>query len=996
MSSRKSSLIRADSAQEVYNIDLITFGILSSNMIKKMAVCKIDSPKLTGPGSVYDERMGYTHDSIDSCVTCGFRKECWGHFGYIDLAESVLHPLYYKSIANFLKCFCRNCSRLLVRREQLEIDDLLRFTGNKRFDRILEKCSKVNTCSHCSSPKPEIIYSAHDKTISIEYKTIRKKKTTIPLNVSDINRIFSYISDEDVRLAGYDPTRVHPKNFVMERFLVLPPCSRPPVSADGNIHDDDLTIQIQEIVKINRKLLSDDLSDAERQRSIDALKFRIETFYDNSKNKAKHPTDNRPIMCLKRRLASKGGQMRSNHMGKRVNFSARTVIGPNPTLKLTQVGIPRTIADIETFPEVVTARNIDALTKLVNNGGANYVVTNGGRARFNLEYALIKKGTRVLYGDIIVRGNVKITEKKGKIVLPKKHNGQIIHVIRTDIKLRAGDRLIRNGKLIPIILDQRRPFKLSIGDVVERKLQDGDVVQFNRQPTLHKGSIMAKEIKILPPGQFTIQFNLASTKSFNADFDGDEMNLHIVQSHETKIEVQTLASAKNNIISCQESKPIITIVQDSLISAYLMTQPDSIHLTKSQFCDIIMIAEDHNGNCLYSPERIKTVRRVMRENGKKGQVYSGRGLLSMILPEDFFYEYQNNGNVDEPTVKIAEGVLYEGVLTKTLLGSSHASLIAILHKQYGNEITTKFIDNIQFITNGWLLIQGFTVGLADCLTNTAENERQITDSLARCYTKAQGVEETTHSSHIREIRVAAALSEGGGIGMKIAKNAMGPKNNLVISTRSGAKGDEFNISQIAGLLSQQYVQGQRIVSRLNHGKRTIPHYSFEIDDKKIEYESRGFVRHSLTHGLNPREFYFHAASGREGLITTALGVASSGYVQRRIVKGTEDCAVKYDGTVRDATSRIFQMAYGNDHLDPSKTAKVNGTQQITNISRIAEQLNFRYERGLELQQQESPWSICSEIVSSEPDPNQDESISEDENESDIDDDDDDQNDTDED
>ena len=339
-------------SSDTHDIACIEFGIYSADEIRQMAVCKVDNVKHTGHGSVYDERMGCITDTNDPCVTCGLKKECWGHFGYIELAEPVMHPMYYKMIATFLKCFCKQCNRLLLIEDQIKLCGFSKMKNERRFNKMLEKLEKVDICSHCSAPQPKIIFKSKDMVISMEYKHKKKEsKISIPMEVDDVKKIFDNVSDRDVEMLGFDPKRVHPRNLIMTVLPVLPPCSRPYVIADGKICDDDLTYQLQEIIKINNQLLDPALNN---QKRLHTLRFRISTMFNNSKGKAKNPTDNRVLKGLKERLAGKKGRIRDNLMGKRVNFSARTVIGADSTLKLNQVGIPYEVAEIHTKPENVT------------------------------------------------------------------------------------------------------------------------------------------------------------------------------------------------------------------------------------------------------------------------------------------------------------------------------------------------------------------------------------------------------------------------------------------------------------------------------------------------------------------------------------------------------------------------------------------------------------------------------------------------------------------
>ena len=250
-------------------------------------------------------------------------------------------------------------------------------------------------------------------------------------------------------------------------------------------------------------------------------------------------------------------------------------------------------------------------------------------------------------------------------------------------------------------------------------------------------------------------------------------------------------------------------------------------------------------------------------------------MISLAFPSDLNYEKNNNVNPDEPTVKIYKGVLYEGTLDKTTLGAVSNSLIQIIHKEYGPDITATFIDSIQFITNSWLLIDGFSIGIADCLVQDPKKTEEISDVIKKCLIEAETIKTTT-TSHpgIREVRITGSLSKAKDIGLKIAKDSLDQNNNFLSTVKSGSKGDYFNVAQITGLLGQQNLLGQRVNPVLNNGKRTLPHYPL-VEDLSIEmeYESRGFIDSSFIKGLNPKQFYFHAMSGREGCCDTAMNTA---------------------------------------------------------------------------------------------------------------------------
>jgi DNA-directed RNA polymerase beta' subunit len=1160
-----------------------------------MAVCKVTSNKKSGQDTVYDPRMGTT--SGDNCETCsGDAFKCQGHFGYIELNEHIIHPLFYKRVVDILNCFCLKCYRLLLTEEQLNLYGLNKFKNQSRFVKILDKLKKVDICCNqdCCFDKPKIRYTPNDDNIIMIYVDRKKNKSVVTMTTNEIKQIFDNISDDDVRLIGFDPTLIHPRNLIISNLPVLPPCDRPYVKADGNICDDDLTMQYIEIIKVNNHLADKTLSESKKQKHISTLKFRIKTMFNNSKQQAKLTQNGRPVKGIKERLTGKDGLIRDNLLGKRCfspdtnvllwnanikkigelkvgsfligkdgtkhivehiisgfddmyevtqgengmsykvtidhvlslkhissneyiniplskymkhldyyqenykgyktkhpikwnsskhtldddimykfgrklakemsvynpyipktssiknrlhflagiidyigivdynciripcntnvindlqflcrslgftankimtvlyitgenikhiplkirvvyshsleneyttlsvrkigygkfigikilgtsseflledftvvhncDYTARTVIGPDPTLKMGQLAVPYEMSNVLTVPVHVTEFNIKELQKKMERDEILYIRKNGGR--FNLKY--YKNGTNLMYGDIIVR------------------NGVHIKVDSNKYKLIKGDSLIRNSELVTKIQYSGRVYPISVGDIVERKLTDGDIVLLNRQPTLHKASMLAMEVVLrndsdryknmcmntVPStsikknsGCKTFRFNLAITKGYNADFDGDEMNVHVPQSIEAQTELKYISAVKWNMISPQSSKPNVAIVQDSLLGAYLMTVGNKT-MTKTDFFNLANVMDMSPSFVL---DKIKHISLVLKKLGKKTSVFTGKNVFSLMLPKDLIYDKKNNTDPLEPVIKIYKGVLYEGALDKTIIGASNNSLIQIMYKEYGPEETSIFIDRIQFATNNWLLKVGFSIGLGDCVITNEKKKQEINDVIEKCYIEVDGIKNMTSHVGIREVRINATLNKAKDIGLRIAKKSLSADNNFLPTITSGSKGDFFNIAQITGLLGQQNLQGKRIPLSLNHGKRSLPHYPLDKLDSAQEYESRGFIASSFIHGLNPRQFYFHAMSGREGVSDTAMGTATSGYMQRSISKLTDDIKIEYDQTVRDVTGRIYQNSYGEFGIDPSCAVKISNELQICDVSRLVNRLNMKYE-----------------------------------------------------
>ena len=940
----------------IREINSISFGIYSVPEIKRLSVCTITSTKKNPEaGTVYDPRMG-AHGNSGLCETCNQDAiNCPGHFGHIELDEPIPHPLYCKRIAMFLNCICFKCYRLMVSKDQLELDGIkCDSTNTRRFTKIVDKVKKMDFCCRvddmdlgtlCSVTKDRIKYSPNDN-IFLSINERGKDKQTTRISTDEIITVLSNLPDDDVRIMGFNPEYMHPKNLIILLLPVLPPIVRPYVKTDNKICDDDLTNQYIEIVKCNNllqtKYTRNSSNDIQRQRVISSIRFRILTTFNNGLGRAKQTTNGRPIKGIKERLTGKDGQIRNNMMGKRCDQTARTVIGPGPNLRLGELGFPRAMANVLTIPVRVTSFNIKNIQKLIDDGKIKTIIKPDKTTVIDLKR--FRRGTRLICGDKIHRA--------GEIIVVTEPSKQII---------MECDQIERNSKMLTFVKPPNREYIINIGWVVNRHLTDGDFVLLNRQPTLHKASMMAMRVKLTDTKN--LQMNLSITKPFNADFDGDEMNIHVPQSLEAQVELKYLSYAQWNIISPQNGKPNMAIVQDSLLGSYKMTN-GNVKIEKHHFMNIVILYDNPpwnvtNKKCIYSntyittnPEpidvgyiqcRMNEIRYTLKQLGRKSQCYNGHGLISMFLPPNFNYEKRNDRSDEAPVVRIKDGVFYEGVLDKSIIGSAYNSIYQVLNKEYNATVAAYFIDCIQYATNSFLLCQGFSVGLGDCLMQDPSKKQEVEDIIHRCYVEAEGIEKITRHPNIREIRINASLNKAKDIGLRIARDALGDKNNFISTVRSGSKGDFFNIAQITGLLGQQNLKGKRVQCTLNNGSRTLPHYPYDITDRRDTYESRGFIDNGFLHGLNPRQFYFHAMSGREGICDTAMGTATSGYMQRRIVKLTEDIKIQHDGTVRDDTGRIYQFVYGDTGYDPSKLVKVQGESNICDISRIITRLNRETE-----------------------------------------------------
>lgn len=677
-----------------------------------------------------------------------------------------------------------------------------------------------------------------------------EEKTMRP---SEVMEIFKRISDADLEDMGLNKDYARPEWLIVSVLPVPPPPVRPSISMDGTgqgiRNEDDLTYKLGDIIRANGNVRQA-LNEGSPQHIINdfeqLLQYHVATYMDNdiAGTPRALQKSGRPVKAIRARLKGKEGRLRGNLMGKRVDFSARTVITGDANISLDEVGVPRSIARTLTYPETVTPYNIHRLHKLVENG-------------------------------------------------PNEHPGAK-YVIRSD-----GTRIdLRHHK-------RASQINLEYGWKVERHLIDGDYIIFNRQPSLHKESMMGHRVRVMPYSTFRL--NLSVTSPYNADFDGDEMNLHVPQTEETRAEVQNLCLVPLNIVSPQRNSPLMGIVQDTLAGAYKMCRRD-VYLTKEQVMNAMLWVEDWDG-VIPVPAILKPVPR-----------WTGKQIISMVIPKEVSITQGGDSlPLNDGGIKIQTGQLLYGLLTKKIVGAAAGGIIHIAYNELGPAYAMGFLNACQRVVNYWLLHNGHSIGIGDTIPDKETIHKIQQDINGQKDLVAEIVKEATENRleplpgmSIRETfesKVSKELNTARDKAGTTTENSLKDLNNAVTMSRSGSKGSSINISQMTALVGQQVVEGKRIPFGFKY--RTLPHFT------KDDYspEARGFVENSYLRGLTPTEFFFHAMAGREGLIDTAVKTAETGYIQRRLVKALEDVTAKYDGTVRNSLNDIIQFVYGEDGLD---------------------------------------------------------------------------------
>ncbi len=891
------------SSAPLRSVKEVQFGLLSPEEVRAISVAKIEYPetmdqttKRPREGGLNDPRLG----SIDRnfrCQTCGEdMAECPGHFGHIELAKPVFHIGFIAKIKKACESVCMHCGKLLLDETNPAMAQAIKIRDpKKRFNAVWSLCKTKMVCETdnnedemtdqpsrggCGHPQPTIrrdglkLWGTWKQNKNYDDNDQPERRLLTPL---EILNVFKHISPEDCYKMGFNEDYARPEWMLITVLPVPPPPVRPSIAFNETARgEDDLTFKLADIIKanINVQRLETDGSPQHVISEFEALlQFHVATYMDNDiagQPQALQKTG-RPIKSIRARLKGKEGRLRGNLMGKRVDFSARTVISGDPNLDLDQVGVPISIAKTLTYPEIVTPYNIHKLTELVRNGpnehpGAKYVIRDTGD-RIDLRY-----------------------------------------------NKRAGD------------------IALQYGWKVERHLMDDDPVLFNRQPSLHKMSMMAHRVRVMPYSTFRL--NLSVTSPYNADFDGDEMNLHVPQSPETRSELSQICAVPLQIVSPQSNKPVMGIVQDTLCGIRKMTLRD-IFIEYDQVMNMCYWIPNWDG--VIPPPAVV----------KPKQLWTGKQLLSLAIPKGIHLQRFDGGrdllSPKDTGMLIVDGEIMFGVVDKKTVGATGGGLIHTVMREKGPKVCAELFSSIQKVVNYWLLHNGFSIGIGDTIAD-AQTMRDVNKTIQEAKQKVQEIIIDAQHNKLEpepgmtlresfEHNVSRVLNQARDTAGRSAEMSLKDLNNVKQMVTSGSKGSFINISQMSACVGQQIVEGKRIP--FGFGDRSLPHFT------KDDYspESKGFVENSYLRGLTPQEFFFHAMAGREGLIDTAVKTAETGYIQRRLVKALEDIMVHYDGTTRNSLGDIIQFIYGEDGIDGTQVEK----QSVDTIPGSDESFERRYK-----------------------------------------------------
>jgi DNA-directed RNA polymerase subunit A' len=876
-------------------IEELYFGVFSPQDIRRQSVAEIqtadtydeDGAPITS--GLMDGRLG-TLEPRQRCKTCGNTAiRCPGHFGHIELAVPIIHIEFTKIIHNLLQATCRNCGRILLPESRVEkikvmikrTQELVGEVPGDLYKKIAKEAKKKD-CPYCGAQQSKIDFAKPTSFYEILEEGAQR------LTQSMIRERLERIPDDDLVLFGFHPSTARPEWMILQVLPVPPVYVRPSITLESGIRsEDDLTHKLVDIIRINQRLRENMEAGAPTliiQDLSELLQYHVTTYFNNEASgipPARHRSG-RALKTISQRLKGKEGRFRSNLSGKRVDFSARTVISPDPNLDINEVGVPLAIAMRLSMPEKVTVWNIEEMRQLIINGpetfpGALYVVRPDGK-RVRLEFVVERD---------------KVAES------------------------------------------------LETGFIVERHLMNGDIAIFNRQPSLHRMSIMAHYVRVLP--HKTFRLHLCVCPPYNADFDGDEMNLHVPQGEEAQTEARLLMQVQDQILSPRFGGPIIGAIRDYITASYLFTRKSSF-LTKEEVCRLL-VASGFEGPL---PEP------VIKE---PTPLWSGKQIFSVFLPKDLNYVLKSTvcrncttclteNCPNDAYVVVKDGVLKCGLIDRRSIGAEQSeSLLHRIIKDYGSQAGRNFLNSICQLLKVFVSMRGFTYSYDELeLSDAAKKkirknmniiekriEKLIEDYRDGTLPRLPG--QTLNESF--EIYVMNELAEARDKAGKVADEDFELENSGIIMTRTGARGSNLNIGQMTASVGQQAVRGKRIMR--GYVNRALSHFKEGDPTPK----ARGFVYASYQSGLDPIEYFFHAMGGREGLVDTAVRTQQSGYMQRRLINALEQLRVEYDGTVRTSTGDIIQLKYGEDGVDPAKSDH----GKAVNVSRLADQVKIMVEPG---------------------------------------------------
>jgi DNA-directed RNA polymerase beta' subunit len=866
---------------------------------------RVNSSADEGPGTINDSKLGVVKGN-QSCGSCHLDvMTCSGHHGRIQLQQAffdnnikilrdspMINPLFRRETISFLTIFCNYCGALYLTEDQ--ILDIERHTyATNRIKLIEEYVKNKRNLPHTHRDSkieciPGIIQGEVAGCVPNPQYILDKKRNIHKIEykqgngqlaertIEDIVKIFNRITPEDAKLLGLGKNM--PIDFIMYDIIVIPPRQRGASAHETENESDRMAPNYIDIIKANNILIAgkDNKGNLLKPEDIDKYKKII---YDKTK----------AIMSSSETKGSRGQNQ--------VSVSA---------LLKGKEGLMR---------EGIQAARADYIARTVIDPDPTVAF-----GEFSVPYEFASKLTvaKKVYQTNLAELNKLLQEQR------------ITHILRG-----SG---IQKGKRIVVNPDNYLDIWIHIGDTVDRWLQNGDYLTLNRMPSLHKQSLMTG--KVILRNQRHIGIKLAYTPAYNADFDGDEMNLHSVQTIEATAEVEYLMNMTQCLPNEQNNSNMMGSVMDIPISSYLLTSEDEI-MSEGDWNNYLMLisATDSLGNL---------DERLLEMGVRK---YTGKALFSAMLPPNLYYS--NKG------IKIINGILVHGIVTKDHIGPSANSLIQTIYntptimkksKECGLNRAAQFITDIDRVLGLFITKHGFTIGLRDCGYDIPDVEKIKKEELVKMRVAVSQlggkVGVSLETDKYEDQMLVITNNYKSNVGARI-KSLVPANNNFNIMISAKSKGNLDNFVKIAASVSQQTFGGKRMPRQISSGKRSLPHF----EEGDMDPASEGFVESGFLKGLNPVEFYFHAGACREGIINTAVDMSTVGMSARNLSTMLGDCKVAYDGSTRDSNFMVVQDLYGGDGFSGGSLQKLivnegspneDETLNLFDVRALAKEINAKH------------------------------------------------------
>jgi DNA-directed RNA polymerase beta' subunit len=930
----------------IKKIDHVQFAFLPNGVTDLIAENRIKTDSLFEKhtntplsGGLFDNSLGFSspenrqHQCGNSACD-GSYESCPGHFGKIELTEAVVFPnvIMQKRLNYLLSVICWFCGELVD--NNIKSEEIMKLPRIQRLRELTKKTTKkLRYCTKCNANRP--IFKFEKDYYSFFAKGVTQTDAKMALCTGTmIGEILARIPIRLYPLLGLRNNDVR-NAFIIKLLPVMPPIGRPYVNfkqQDKRIAaKNSLTERYRRIIAANNALAhAYELNQTQFDIDECVVRLQLEVYDLYLSEELKDSQDlqtgrgktYRPACSISSRMNGKHGTVRGHIMGTRGDFCARSVISPDPNLRMNEVGIPWKFAQLLTKPMHVNAINQKSLNE-------HLIMQN------KLKKLDAKKNVETL-------DRIELTEyEEAKRLCTYK-----LKTIKRQRTFLASDGASKSFfESIDDIIAKDGELVLQQGDIVERTLKNGDLVLFNRQPTLHKLSMMAHTVRIVPGGCFRFHPNMCPP--YNADYDGDDMNIFVPQSEEAEGEMLTLMLVQNNLIDPKTHKMAVGLHYDAILGANFISIKDCFFTREEMFSYMVLM--QHTVYQLPEPALLKP-----------NVLWTGKQLISLLFPPMFNFGISNLDNeadilMDSTTI-IKNSELLVGTLIKANIATNSGNFLPALH-HLSSEHTLDFMDDLSQFSTRYLLDHGFSIGISDTVFDAStqvelraielgmfERIRQV---LLKHGTPAENDE--IKSGELEEeitYLLRGIINESMAvIGKKITHN-----NNAYKMMKAGSKGGLINICQISGTIGQQLLSGNRVPSifgsvyaakrrgeRAYTLMRPMPHdnpvlcntmktdifatLGKEEQLKIIEYDSEahGLIHSSLLTGLTPREMFYSEMSGRIGVVNRGVRTSDIGYMDRRWVKCTESIVATYNGLVVDnEDNRIISFLYGGDGIAVDK------------------------------------------------------------------------------